>query len=132
MEELTGLQNIFLQQFAVFGRPERISRKIDIDWMTDTTGMEIHRVVTASYFALINISETNSDFAIKNNDIAFARRMHRLCSPVIKINNGESTRAYCPGRAARFRAAAEGLFWAHVFPFLREVRNSLLGRRLRS
>jgi 8-oxo-dGTP diphosphatase len=67
LEELTGLQNIFLQQFAVFGKPERISRKIDIDWLTNTTGMEIHRVVTASYYALINISETNSEFAIKNN-----------------------------------------------------------------
>jgi hypothetical protein len=43
-------------------------------------------------------------------------------------NEGESTRAYCPGRAARFRAAAEGLFWAHAFPFLREARNALLGR----
>ena len=32
LEELTGLQNIFLKQYAVFGRPGRISRKIDINW----------------------------------------------------------------------------------------------------
>jgi 8-oxo-dGTP diphosphatase len=67
LEELTGLQNIFLQQFEVFGQPDRISRKIDMDWLAETTGMEIHRVVTTAYFALINISESNTDFAIKNN-----------------------------------------------------------------
>jgi hypothetical protein len=45
------------------------------------------------------------------------------------VDDGESARAYRPGRATRLRAAAEGLFWAHAFPFLREVRNALLGRR---
>ncbi len=67
LRELTGLQNIYLQQFSVFGHPERISRKIDMAWLAETTGMEIQRVVTTAYFALINISESDSDFAIKNN-----------------------------------------------------------------
>jgi 8-oxo-dGTP diphosphatase len=67
LEELTGLRNIFLHQFAVFGHPGRISRKIDMDWLAETTGMAIQRVVTTAYYALINISESNSDFAIKNN-----------------------------------------------------------------
>ncbi len=67
LEELTGLQNIYLQQFAFFGRSNRISRKIDVDWLNETTGLDIQRVVTAAYYALINISESNSDFAIKNN-----------------------------------------------------------------
>lgn len=67
LAELTGLKNIFLQQFAFFGQPDRISRKIDMDWLHETTGLEIHRVVTAAYFALINISKSNSEFAIKNN-----------------------------------------------------------------
>ncbi len=43
-------------------------------------------------------------------------------------NGSESARSYLPGRAARLRAAAEGLFWAHAFPFLRDARNALLGR----
>jgi hypothetical protein len=38
-----------------------------MEWLLDTTGLEIHRVVTAAYFSLINISETNTDFAIKNS-----------------------------------------------------------------
>ena len=67
LEELTGLKNIFLQQFALFGRPDRISSRVDLEWLSSTTGHEIQRVVTAAYYSLINISETNSDFAIKNN-----------------------------------------------------------------
>jgi 8-oxo-dGTP diphosphatase len=67
LEELTGLKNIFLRQFAVFGRPDRITRRIDMDWLTETTGMDIRRVVTTAYFALINISDSKSEFAIKNN-----------------------------------------------------------------
>lgn len=67
LEELTGLQDIYLQQFAFFGRPDRISSRVDIEWLNRTTGHEIQRVVTAAYFSLINITETNSEFAIKNN-----------------------------------------------------------------
>ena len=67
LEELTGLKNIFLQQFALFGRPDRISNRVDIEWLNAITGHEIQRVVTAAYYSLINITETVSDFAIKNN-----------------------------------------------------------------
>jgi 8-oxo-dGTP diphosphatase len=67
LEELTGLKDIYLQQFAIFGHPKRISNKIDIEWLNATTGHQIRRVVTAAYYALINITETNSDFAIKHD-----------------------------------------------------------------
>ena len=67
LEELTGLKDIYLRQFAVFGKPERVAGISDKKWFADTTGMEIHRVVTSAYYALINISETNHDFAMKNN-----------------------------------------------------------------
>ena len=67
LEELTGLRDIFLSQFAVFGKPDRISNPVDLDWLLDTTGLEIHRVVTAAYYSLINIGETNTDFAINNS-----------------------------------------------------------------
>lgn len=67
LEELTGLKHIFLQQFAFLGEPDRISRESDMNWLNRTTGLEIHRVVTAAYFSLINITESNSEFAIKNN-----------------------------------------------------------------
>jgi ADP-ribose pyrophosphatase YjhB (NUDIX family) len=67
LEELTGLKNIFLQQFAFVGKPDRISKSMDIAWLNETTGHKIQRVVTAAYYSLINITDTNSDFAIKNN-----------------------------------------------------------------
>jgi ADP-ribose pyrophosphatase YjhB (NUDIX family) len=67
LEELTGLRDIFLSQFAMFGHPKRISNPVDMEWLLDTTGLEIHRVVTAAYYSLINIGETNTDFAIKNS-----------------------------------------------------------------
>ncbi|MCK4746154.1 MAG: NUDIX hydrolase [Bacteroidales bacterium] len=67
LEELTGLQSIFLQQFAIFGQPDRVSSRMDFDWFFKTTGYQIQRVVTSAYFALINISESNAEYAIKNN-----------------------------------------------------------------
>ncbi|MEN8201004.1 MAG: NUDIX domain-containing protein [Bacteroidota bacterium] len=67
LEELTGLRQIFLKQFAFLGEPNRIWRTTDIEWLNSTTGLEIHRVVTAAYFSLINITESKSEFAINNN-----------------------------------------------------------------
>ena len=67
LNELTGLQDIYLRQFAVFGDPGRISRREDLKWLADTTGMDIRRVVTTAYYALISIPESNSDPVIKNN-----------------------------------------------------------------
>jgi 8-oxo-dGTP diphosphatase len=67
LEELTGLKNIFLTQFAVFGKPDRISKEEDIRWLHETTGQEIRRVVTAAYYSLISIGETSRDSAIKNS-----------------------------------------------------------------
>ena len=67
LEELTGLRDIFLSQFAVFGKPDRISRQEDMEWLLDTTGLDIHRVVTTAYFSLLNIGDTNTEFAIKNS-----------------------------------------------------------------
>jgi len=67
LEELTGLKDIFLQQFGVFGKPDRISKQVDMDWLLETTGLEIHRVVTTAYYSLINMSETNTESVIKNS-----------------------------------------------------------------
>jgi 8-oxo-dGTP diphosphatase len=69
LEELTGLKDIYLQQFAFFGQTDRISNNVDLEWLHMTTGYEIQRVVTAAYYSLINISETKREFAIKNNAI---------------------------------------------------------------
>ncbi len=67
LEELTGLKDIYLQQFAFLGKPDRISNPMDIEWLNATTGHKIQRVLTAAYYSLINITDTNREFAIKNN-----------------------------------------------------------------
>ncbi|MGC9344608.1 MAG: NUDIX domain-containing protein, partial [Bacteroidales bacterium] len=67
LKELTGLENIYLRQFSVFGSPGRISKKKDIDWLRKTTGLPIERVVTVAYYSLIRIRESKREKAVKNN-----------------------------------------------------------------
>ena len=57
---------LFLKPFALFGRPDRIYKEEDLKWFKETTGNNIQRVVTSAYFALINISESDRDYALKN------------------------------------------------------------------
>lgn len=56
LNELTGLKNIFLHQFQSFGDPKRTSNPRDKNWLEKTTRMEIGRIVTVGYMALIKIS----------------------------------------------------------------------------
>jgi 8-oxo-dGTP diphosphatase len=60
LKELTGLDNIFLRQFGVFGFPGRLSPPDDLAWLRRTSGLMVDRVVTIAYFSLIKIHESNS------------------------------------------------------------------------
>jgi len=57
--ELTGLNNIYLKQFAVFSAPDRLSPPEDLSWLRKTSGIRVDRVVTVAYYSLIKISESN-------------------------------------------------------------------------
>jgi len=59
LKELTGLDNIFLKQFGVFGSPDRLSPREDLAWLCKTTGLKVERVVTIAYYSLIKIADTN-------------------------------------------------------------------------
>jgi ADP-ribose pyrophosphatase YjhB (NUDIX family) len=59
LKELTGLDNIFLRQFGVFGSPGRLSPPEDLAWLRKTSGLMVDRVVTIAYFSLIKIFESN-------------------------------------------------------------------------
>lgn len=61
LEELTGMDDIYLRPFTFFGRPERIGTKEDLDYLSNQTGYPIRRVVTAAYFSLINIKDCNRE-----------------------------------------------------------------------
>lgn len=56
LKELTGLENIYLQQFKVFDSPDRLSKKTDVNWLKETTNMKIDRVVSVAYYSLVKIN----------------------------------------------------------------------------
>jgi 8-oxo-dGTP diphosphatase len=58
LKELTGLDNIFLKQFGVFGCPGRLSPPQDLTWLRKTSGLMVDRVVTIAYYSLIEIFES--------------------------------------------------------------------------
>lgn len=55
LEEYTGLTNIYLQQFKAFGNPQR-SSFADEPWMEKVKRLNISRLVTVGYVALIKIN----------------------------------------------------------------------------
>lgn len=59
LRELTGLSNIFLKQFAVFGDVDRLSPHEDLEWLRKTSNNpDIERIVTVSYYSLIKLTES--------------------------------------------------------------------------
>ena len=72
LRELTGLGNIYLRQFRVFGSPGRISQELDLRWLRETTGLPVERVVTVAYYSLIKIDESRREPAEQNNAGWFA------------------------------------------------------------
>ena len=58
LKELTGLENIYLQQFHVFGSPERLKKNDDLNWLQSITHMKINRVVTVAYYSLIKLNKS--------------------------------------------------------------------------
>lgn len=69
LKELTGLSNIYLKQFGLFGEPDRINKKHDIEWLRETTGLPIERVITITYYSLIKIDQSIRELADLNDAI---------------------------------------------------------------
>lgn len=57
LRELTGLEDIFLQQLQSFGSPGRIDDPRDLEWFRKTYKVPVGRVVTIAYFALIKLNK---------------------------------------------------------------------------
>ncbi len=70
--ELTGLRDIYLRQFHVFGSPGRISQEHDLRWLRETTGLPVTRVVTVAYYSLIKIDESRRNQERRENAGWFA------------------------------------------------------------
>lgn len=57
LQELTGLDNIFLQQFGAFGSPDRLDRAEDQAWLRNLRAQPDERVVTIGYFSLVKMTD---------------------------------------------------------------------------
>jgi len=68
LNELTGLEQIYLKQFAAIGSPTRLSRQSrDLEWLR-SIGHPEEIVVTIAYYSLINIDkERSSNFTLQSN-----------------------------------------------------------------
>ena len=70
LEELTGLNNIFLEQIGAFGDPDRISKKSDKAWLESIRANPQARVITIAYYSLVRITDYSpqaSSFATAAN-----------------------------------------------------------------
>lgn len=65
LRDLTGLDNIFLDQFDVLDSLERISNTKDKEWLEHTTGLSIDRVISIAYYSLVTIER---DACLGNSD----------------------------------------------------------------
>lgn len=57
LEELTGLQHIYLEQIGAFGDPNRISKESDRSWLQSIRAQPEARVITVAYFSLVKMED---------------------------------------------------------------------------
>ena len=70
LAELTGLENIYLEQGGAFGDPDRIHKESDREWLKTIRAEPEARVITVAYFSLVQMADYKpqaSSFA-KNAD----------------------------------------------------------------
>ncbi|MGE0079155.1 MAG: NUDIX domain-containing protein [Bacteroidales bacterium] len=67
LTELTGLKDIYLKRFDVFGDVSRMQNTADVQWLRDFTGLDIERVVTIAYYSLVKLNEANSNGGVLAN-----------------------------------------------------------------
>ncbi|MFT7588534.1 MAG: 8-oxo-dGTP diphosphatase [Limisphaerales bacterium] len=66
--ELTGLDNIYLEQFRAFGNPDRVRKPSDVLWLKSVRQDPSARVITVAYFSLVKLMDYNpnpSSFATR-------------------------------------------------------------------
>jgi len=57
LKKLTGLSNIYLQQFYAFGDPGRVKNEIDQAWLKTIRQYPEARVITVAYYSLIKLED---------------------------------------------------------------------------
>jgi 8-oxo-dGTP diphosphatase len=59
LKELTGLENIYMEQIGAFGDPNRTKNDGDTDWLNFIRKAPKARVVTIAYYSLVNMHQSN-------------------------------------------------------------------------
>lgn len=59
LKELTGLKDIYMDQFKTFGGPDRISQSEDVEWLRQVRAEPNARVITVAYLSLIRIEDVD-------------------------------------------------------------------------
>ncbi|GAB3332285.1 NUDIX domain-containing protein [Marivirga atlantica] len=77
LSELTGLSNVYQEQFKTFGSPDRIQDPADIEWLKSIREHPEARVITVGYNAII---KTN-DFEIHASSFAEEVMWHPIEKP---------------------------------------------------
>lgn len=57
LKELTGLENIYLEQVGAFGDPDRISKESDQEWLKSIRAKPEARVITVAYYSLVKMED---------------------------------------------------------------------------
>lgn len=55
LNELTGLDNIYMEQFYTFGNPDRVRKARDMEWLKSIRAHPEARVITVGYLALVKL-----------------------------------------------------------------------------
>lgn len=66
LKELTGLENLYLEQFKTFGSTSRMQNPVDLEWLKAVREHPEARVITVAYNSLVKVNDfefTPSSFA---------------------------------------------------------------------
>ncbi len=63
LREHTGLDRLYLRQFAVFSALDRLRPASDLYWLRKTSGIFVERMISVAYYSLIKITDT-ADFPL--------------------------------------------------------------------
>lgn len=55
LKDLTGMENIYLEQFTVAAHPDRLKKEKDQIWLRQIGHNPDNRVITVGYFGLVNV-----------------------------------------------------------------------------
>lgn len=57
LHDLTGIGGICLERYDVLDSLERMDNRVDRQWLEQTTGLSIERVVSVAFFGLVNMND---------------------------------------------------------------------------